>query len=374
MVHAAAPPLGNQAPELNDVLEKALAKEPKERYQHAGDLALDLRRFKSAWESNSLPSARGASSPARGRPVGWLVAAAVLILALPVAWWFGRRAGLGAQDLSGTRVSITPFTTEPGYQGEPTISPDGQTIAYVSDRSGHFDIYLRQVGATSDIALTHDQGDNIQPAFSPDGRQIAFVSSRAGGSGVFYTGFDNPTMGGDIWVMSALGGSARRIVKEGNAPAWSPDGSKIAFTRNRRGVLEVPAAGGEPREVGTRLAGVQWFYPAYSSDGQWIFFEDNVQTIQAIRVDGSSLHQIATGRHPVWDTSSRAGDLYRQPGGQQQLVVEHALFNQGREGERQSEADHDRPRAGLAACSVEGRQADRVHRYRNGVQPGDSAV
>jgi eukaryotic-like serine/threonine-protein kinase len=60
MMHAiindAAPPLPNQPPELEDILAKAIAKDPKDRYQHAGDFALDLRRFKSAWETKSLRS------------------------------------------------------------------------------------------------------------------------------------------------------------------------------------------------------------------------------------------------------------------------------------------------------------------------------
>src|SRR5438552_5008351 len=50
------PPLEQQPPELNEIFDKALAKDPKGRYQHAGDLALDLRRLRSAWQTKSLPS------------------------------------------------------------------------------------------------------------------------------------------------------------------------------------------------------------------------------------------------------------------------------------------------------------------------------
>jgi eukaryotic-like serine/threonine-protein kinase len=50
------PPLTNQAPELNEIIDKALAKDPRDRYQHAGDLGLDLRRFQKSWDSKSLPS------------------------------------------------------------------------------------------------------------------------------------------------------------------------------------------------------------------------------------------------------------------------------------------------------------------------------
>ena len=50
--------------------------------------------------------------------------------------------------------SITPFTSNLGYNGEASIAPDNQTIAYVSDRTGSFEIFLRQVGSAADIPLT----------------------------------------------------------------------------------------------------------------------------------------------------------------------------------------------------------------------------
>ncbi|HVH29799.1 MAG TPA: protein kinase, partial [Vicinamibacterales bacterium] len=296
------PPPLSQPPELHDILDKTLAKDPKDRYQHAGDLALDLRRF-----LQRPPEARRASSgTGRGGRLPW-IAAAVFLLALPVAWWVGHRtAAPAAETAAFEAVSITPFTTNLGYNGEATIAPDNQTIAYVSDRTGRFDIFLRQIGTSTDIALTGDQGDNIQPAFSPDGRQIAFVSSRAGGSEIFYPGFDNPMMGGDIWVMPALGGTPRRIAKDGNFPSWSSDGTKIVFARNRIGVFEVAASGGDVREITLPNTPRQFFYPAYSSDSRWVFFEDSANGINAVPVAGGAVQQIATGRHPIWDDSSQA--------------------------------------------------------------------
>ena len=222
-INSAAPPL-SQPRELEDILEKALAKDPRDRYQHAGDLGLDLRRFLQ----RPLEAPHATPGTGRDRRVPWIVAA-VLLLALPVAWWAGRRAVSMPETASSEAISITPLTTNLGYNGEATIAPDSQTIAYVSDRTGRFDIFLRQIGTGADIALTRDQGDNIQPAFSPDGRQIAFVSSRASGSGIFYPGFDNPMTGGDIWVMPALGGIPRRIVKDGNFPSWSRTERRLFF-------------------------------------------------------------------------------------------------------------------------------------------------
>ena len=134
-----------------------------------------------------------------------------------------RRSHLG-------NVTLTPLTTDPGYEGEPTFSADGETIAYVSDRNGNFEIYLKQISGGPDINITNNGADDVQPAFSPDGKQIAFVSTRSSSSSLLYPGRDRPLLGGDIWVMPALGGSARRIVESGNFPSWSADGKTIIFT------------------------------------------------------------------------------------------------------------------------------------------------
>ena len=294
------PPLPlSQPPELRDILDKALAKDPKERYQHAGDFGLDLRRFLQ--KPSELR--RGSSETGWGRHVPW-AAAAVFLLALPVAWWAGHRAvAAPGQTAAAVAPSITPFTSNLGYNGEASIAPDNQTIAYVSDRTGRFEIFLRQIGTTADIPLTHDQGDNVQPVFSPDGRQIAFVSSR-GGAPISYPGFDNPMTGGDIWVMPALGGTPRKIAKDGNFPSWSPDGTKIVFARNRIGLFEVAASGGDVRAIKLPTRGA--YYPAYSSDARWIFFEDGRNAINVIAATGGDVQHIGTGRHPVWDHSSQS--------------------------------------------------------------------
>ena len=295
------PPLPlSQPPELQDILDKALAKDPKERYQHAGDFGLDLRRFLQ----RPSEARRGSSGTGTGQALPW-VAAAVFLLALPVAWWAGHRAvAAPGQTAAAVAPSITPFTSNLGYNGEASIAPDNQTIAYVSDRTGRFEIFLRQIGTTADIPLTHDQGDNIQPAFSPDGRQIAFVSSR-GGAPIFYPGFDNPMTGGDIWVMPALGGTPRRIAKDGNFPSWSPDGTKIVFARNRIGLFEVAASGGDVRAIKLPTAREPiTLRTRPMPDGSSSRTRRNA--INVVAATGGDVQQIGTGRHPVWDDSSQS--------------------------------------------------------------------
>jgi Tol biopolymer transport system component len=71
---------------------------------------------------------------------------------------------------------------------------------------------------------------------------------------VFCTaGVDYSFIGGDIWVMGPLGGSARRIAESGNFPSWSPDGTAIIYTLGtswfQRKMYRVSAQGGEPQEI-----------------------------------------------------------------------------------------------------------------------------
>ena len=309
-----APTLTAQPPELQEILDKTLAKDPKDRYQHAGDLAIDLRRFEKVWESKSLPSLRTETVAAPGGRLAWAIAAAGLLIAVGAVWWAVAR-GTVLEHASLAGVTISPLTSEPGYQGEPSISPDGQTIAYVSDRTGRLDLYLRQIGSSSDIALTRDQGDNIQPAFSPDGRQIAFASSRSGGPVVFHFCCDAPMSGGAIWIMPALGGTgaARRIVEQGNFPSWSPDGSTLVFTRFRAPKLFlVSSGGGEVREVPLNFKSAvpaQFITPVYSSDGRWIFFASfsaGIEFIYAVPASGGTVVELVRGRNPAWDSAAQA--------------------------------------------------------------------
>lgn len=240
----------------------------------------------------------------------WAGAGILLAIAAAVIWiWV-------AGKNTPTTFSVTQLTADPGYEGEPTFAPDSRTIAYVSDRTGRFDIFLKQVSGGPDINLTNGVGDNIQPAFSPDGSQIAFVSSRSGSiSGVIITEAIL-RRGGEVWIMPALGGSARRITESGNFPSWSPDGFQILYISGpwfKRTILQVSAAGGEPREIPIRFKAEErvpgnLMYPAYSPDGKWILFQgDNV--IYVVASEGGEPAAVGNGGHPVWDTNTK-GIIY----------------------------------------------------------------
>ena len=304
--------------ELEDVLAKALAKEASERYQHAGDFEIDLRRLKRGIESNTLTSTKRPAVRQR-RPATFHLKWVVLGLTLTAAsvfagWWLGSSRVTQSGVPSLATVALTPLTADPGYEGEPTFSPEGQTIAYVSDRSGNFEIFLKQIAGGADINLTNNTADDAQPAFSPDGKQIAFVSTRASSSNLLYPGVDYSLLGGDIWVMPALGGGARRIAESGNFPSWSPDGSTIIYTRGtswfQPKMRRVSAQGGEPQDIPITFAADEplqpfWLYPSYSSDNRWIAFEAGAY-IFVVNAVGGEAKRVVKGKRPVWSADSQA--------------------------------------------------------------------
>ena len=217
------------SPAIRRLLRKCLQKDVRRRLHDIADARIDIDET-IVGAAGDVDSGAATTAPtARARATSALLAVVALAAAAIVGWTAGRRDRSSAAPPSAVDVSLVPLTTDPGYEGEPTFAPDGETVAYVSDRTGNLEIFLKQASGGRDINLTDDPADDIQPAFSPDGRQIAFVSSRSGASSILPYGTDNPLMGGDIWVMPALGGSARRIAQKGNFPSWSPDGSRILY-------------------------------------------------------------------------------------------------------------------------------------------------
>jgi len=141
--------------------------------------------------------------------------AAVILMGI-AAWPEPGTARENAGRTPGPRADIAwpvQLTTNPGLDLHPSFSPQGDAVAYASDRTGSFELYLRALaGTATEVPLTSDGRNNVQPAWSPDGSLVAFHSQGRG-----------------IWVMPARGGDARQLVGEGSHPAWSADGRRIAF-------------------------------------------------------------------------------------------------------------------------------------------------
>jgi Tol biopolymer transport system component/DNA-binding winged helix-turn-helix (wHTH) protein len=152
----------------------------------------------------------------RAQMLALSVVVAIILLGL-VAWTqrdirAARREG--ATTESHDVAWPVQLTTHAGLDLHPSFSPQGDAVVYASDRSGAFELYVRALtGPAVEVPLTRSGEHNVQPAWSPDGSVIAFHSHGRGG----------------IWVMPARGGVARQLVTEGSNPSWSADGKRIAF-------------------------------------------------------------------------------------------------------------------------------------------------
>lgn len=203
---------------LERLISRCLAKDPDERWQSALDVATELR-----WIAEPATDGEaGGARQARGaRP--WKVATAALALALLAA--VGTAAWLGRSRAGGEKPGALPVPrlvrlTWNMRSRQPSVSPDGNSFAYVSQQSdapdATSDVFVRRIGGENPVNLTKGSGaNNGTPAFSPDGQSIAFRSDRDGGG---------------IFVMGATGESVRRLTTFGVSPAWSPDGKEIVFS------------------------------------------------------------------------------------------------------------------------------------------------
>jgi TolB protein len=132
--------------------------------------------------------------------------------------------------------------------------------------------------ANQDGSDQRDVAAGTQPAWSPDGRKIAFVAGPAG------------TVAGELMVMNAEGSGVRPVEADlgpnVSTPSWSPDGMQNLVSAFGD-VYAVPVIGGR-----SRLIVRNGQYPAWSPDGSWIAFTRNYSTIYLVRPDGSDEHPL----------------------------------------------------------------------------------
>ena len=251
-------------PALARIVFRCLEKRPEDRFDTAHDLALALRSVLTDQQPAASPAAR----PKPRRRI-WFAAtalAAMLVLATLVIWF--KWSPNSAKSGSAERIWEPPrqLTSAPGWEGDPAISPDGSLVAYSSKASGDAEIWVVDSEGGEPLRLTGESVENRRPAWFPDGRMLAFASKRNGSS--------------SIRKVSRLGGSSSLLLENGDMPAISPDGTRIAFTRlGPSGLLRIWVAPLDNPSRVERLTGDEdgeWEHtdPAWSPDGTLLCYSD----------------------------------------------------------------------------------------------------
>ena len=198
-------------------------------------------------------------------------------------------------------VQLQPFVTTSRNESEPAWSGDGTSLAYVTDRGGQDEIWLRtRQGATwidRAVVTQKEFGDDRTimlgaPTFSPDGRQIAFLRNA-----------QKPMIWPlRIWTRFTDGGAPVPLLPpthEGyqSAPTWSPDGQWIAYTewKSQHAVLAKMRVGSGAEPVVLRADGVPEAAPHWSPAGDWITWETE-KGLMLVSADGSSERMVQPDR------------------------------------------------------------------------------
>ena len=248
-------------PTVKRLLRRCLDKDPKRRLRDIGEARIAIEEYLG---NPAAETQEPAVQPAPRTGTNWLVgfSLAGLLVGGIVAGLLVRKFASGRPAFPMHFSAVTNF---PGAEAQPSLSPDGRSVAFVSNRDGHYDIYVGLITGGSLVRITNDANLKARPRWSPDGTKIAY--SRLNESGLR-----------DIWGVPALGGTPRRLILNATDPAWSPNGRSLAYANNSTGSIWIADSSGQNARALTQPE-PPWveFDPSFSPDGRSLAFVFRIQ-------------------------------------------------------------------------------------------------
>jgi eukaryotic-like serine/threonine-protein kinase len=303
--------------ELERIVKKALEKDPRERYQSAAEMRVDLQRLRRELESAQTTAAKSATTvpdskerlralfasahstvQAQPKPnIGRWVAVAFVSFALLLAAVFALRS----PDTAPTIISSTQITND-GVSKRSLVT-DGTRLYFSEYLSGHS--VLRQVstsgGETAPVPVSLSSADIYD--FLPS-RSELLVKGVAEGSETEWP----------VWVLQVPGGSLRQVDNIfTHAATWAPDGQHIVYAKNST-LYTCSLDGSDSREL-VKVSGVP-FSLRFSPDGSRLRFtiqdtNQHTSSLWEVAADGSGLRAVL----PNWNKPAQESDGAWTPNG-----------------------------------------------------------
>jgi Tol biopolymer transport system component len=270
---------------VDAAVTRALARTPADRFPSVGEFATALSR------GVTPAPARG---PSRNRL--WIALGGAALLA---GGGFAVWRLLGGRPPMPVLGRSEQFTSEPGLEIQPVISPQEKLIAFAAGNAARMRIFVRPLGGGRTIPLSDDSTTvETQPQWSPDGSQLLFLSH------------------GGVSIAPALGGTSRPVIPPSattfvRTATWSPDGREIAFARGDS-LLVTPVAGDRSR------------FLARSRDTHSCAWAPDARWIACVVLNSESV----TPGVSFGNLAPSAIDLFPAAGGPAVRLVEPTAFNQ----------------------------------------------
>ena len=241
---------------LDRIVRHCLEKNPEERFQSARDLAFHL-------ESLSSVSDVGPQTFQETKPkfrLGWVLAGLALLILTGTAFWWSRSHAQSAP----AAISFLRLSDFAGIEDSPAFSPDGKSVAFVSDSTGSRQVWIRLLAGGPPLQITRGDGDHLDPRWSQDSASI-----------IYYTPPPEGDAQGTLWEISALGGAPRRLSSAMSSADTSHDGKYLAFFRLNGKQMELVNSnrdGSNPKLVSSAVANFSYRQPRWSPDDKTIAY------------------------------------------------------------------------------------------------------